>query len=302
MAHRKMALEFRANQLEHMTGCRVTGGVVTAQGGVCFRLAAGAAPDLGQLRQLFGRGVRAQLAGRELSVEIDRQVHRAPLGQVIAGRELPRLTAVLGINDAGKPALFDLTRPASRHLLIAGAGEAVGATLLETVALSLVMLNRQRDMQLLPIGNFPWKSWPHRLDLSLRQVADLAGQIGWRTIPAANRPALMVVVNLETLTATEHGYIRLLLQTDAAAGVHILATAANAADWPQFQAGLRPGGEPEMWQLTVSRDQAELQAATATAAEIETAIIHLRAGRKSRVWMLPETLPARRGLRRLLGG
>lgn len=299
MAHRKMALEFRANQLEQITGCRVTGGVVTAQGGVCFRLAAGAAPDLAQLRRLFGRGVRAQTVGSELAVEVGQQVNRVPLGQVIAGRKLPRLAAVPGIDDAGKPALVDLTRPASRHLLIAG-GEAAGAALLETAALSLVMLNRQRDMQLLPIGNFPWKSWPHRLDLSLRQAADLAGQIGWRNIPAANRPALILVVNLETLTSTEQGYIRYLLQTDAAAGVHILATAMSTADWPQFQAELRPGGEPEMWQLTVGRNQTELQAATVTQAETQAAIIHLRAGRKSRVWTLPETLPARRGLRRLL--
>ena len=141
MARRNLALEFHANQLETLTGRRVTGGTITRRG-VSFRLVADVAPDMATLRDMFGRGVRVRATGGEVSVEAGNEpVNRVPLGQLIAGRELPRMAAALGINEAGAPMLLNLVKPLSRHLLISGDTVAC-QSLLHTMALSLVMLNR----------------------------------------------------------------------------------------------------------------------------------------------------------------
>lgn len=307
-----MALEFRANQLEQISGYKVTGGVITPRG-VRFRLAAAEAPDLAQLRDIFGRGVRAWVAGGEVSVEVGDRADRVPLGQVIANRDLPRLTVVMGVDKSGAPLLVDLTQPASRHLLIADAGKE-GAALLRTAALSLAMLNRQRDLQLLPIGKFRWESWPHRLALPLGNLELLAGkprltgtgivtnETGQATTGLGYRPALVAVIdNLDGLPPGEQAAVKTLLRTPDTAGVHLIATATNAAAWSQFRAAARPTGEAEMWQFTVPDDTLEIQAATATPAETDAAINHLRTGRTSRVWTVQETLPRRNIIRRLLG-
>lgn len=283
MAPRHLALEFRANQLEYATGCRVTGGVVTPRG-VRFRLAPGSVPELAGLRQIFGRSVRLRRSRGELAVETEAGLaHRVPLGQLVAGRRLPRLTAVLGVDGRGRPVWLDLNR--SRHLLVEAEGEA-GRSLLLAAALSLAMGGRQRDLQLIPIGERlrrSWRDWPHRLDLA-------PGQLRWPAArPESGRPALVAVVdNLAGLAPEEQTHIQALLASE---GVHLLAIGPEWPDGPWPVA--RPAGdEAELFRLGT----VELQAASVTAAELKTITDRLRAGRRSRVWSLAETMPARRRL------
>lgn len=227
------------------------------------------------------------------------------LGQLIAGRELPRMAAVLGINETGAPVLLNLTRSVSHHLLISG--DAVsGQSLLHTMALSLVMLNRQRDLQLVAIGDLQHtrRNWPHLLNLSLAQINQLAQSVTWMEQKQARPHLIVVIENLDRLSSADQNHLRSLLKANVSAEVHVIATTANPAIWPEFLAqAWSTGDTPGLFQLVAGSERAEIHTATATAAETEAAIIQLRTGRKSRVWTVQETLPARStsSVRRLLG-
>lgn len=64
---------------------------------------------------------------------------------------VPPLTAVLGWTAEQRPVFFDFKADETSHVLISGNGRAGKSALLRTVALSLALNNRERDLQLIII-------------------------------------------------------------------------------------------------------------------------------------------------------
>jgi S-DNA-T family DNA segregation ATPase FtsK/SpoIIIE len=63
--------------------------------------------------------------------------------------DVPRLTAVLGLDETGLPLLLRLSSPEVAHVLIAGTTGSGKTALAKTMALSLAMTNRLGDVQML---------------------------------------------------------------------------------------------------------------------------------------------------------
>jgi hypothetical protein len=231
-----MAMEYRANQLELLVGGQVTGGAVARDGGVRFTLVSDRLPRLGDLQGTLGRAaIHQRFQGVEVEVPAE-VLQRVSLPELLAGRVWPRLTTVLGIGEDGEAVTLDLTQPTGRSLLIAGPDEKSRQTLLRSAALSLLMLNRQWDMQLVTTQrrlHREWAKWPHHLGMSLAGVSRLVNQ----PIPAEmGRPHLVVLVDLVNLTESHQTHLRQLLR---ASGVSVIATAA--ATWPGFPAQAQGG-------------------------------------------------------------
>ena len=66
--------------------------------------------------------------------------------------ELPPVTAVLGMEEAGNPVLLEFSAGDLPHLFISGHEGAGKTTLLRTIAVSLALSNRQSRLQLAVIG------------------------------------------------------------------------------------------------------------------------------------------------------
>ncbi|MCB0032855.1 MAG: hypothetical protein KDE51_02455, partial [Anaerolineales bacterium] len=64
---------------------------------------------------------------------------------------VPPLTAVLGWTAEQRPVFFDFKAEETSHVLISGKGRAGKSALLRTIALSLALNNRERDLQLIII-------------------------------------------------------------------------------------------------------------------------------------------------------
>ena len=280
-------MEYRANQLELLVGGQVTGGTVTPKGGVRFTLVSDRLPNLGELQGSLGQAaIRRRL--KSVEVEVSSEVlQRVSLPELIAGQVWPRLTAVLGIGAAGEAVTLDLTEPTGRSLLIAAPDEKSRQTLLRSTALSLLMLNRQRDMQLLTHGRrlrAEWEQWPHHLDLSLAEAVREAAQ------EKPGRPHLVVLVDTLDLSESHQTRLRQLLRSG---GVSVIATAAAA--WPGFPAQAQGGESPDEFRLTTGGQVEAMQVASATSTETGLVLARLRAGRKSRVWTMEETRPEKPG-------
>ncbi|MCA9980246.1 MAG: hypothetical protein KDD89_05420 [Anaerolineales bacterium] len=69
--------------------------------------------------------------------------------------DVPTLTAVLGWTAADRPLWLDFTSPDAQHVLLAGQSGAGKTSLLRTIALSLALHNRERELQLAIISVSP---------------------------------------------------------------------------------------------------------------------------------------------------
>ena len=113
-------LEYQADQIErvlysHRVPCRVLGGVVTPRW-VRFEVAPALGARVSQVTRLSeeialwlgSRGVRVQRQGSRVHIEVPREegemVHLLSLVSRLG--EMPRQTAVLGLDDAGVPLLL----------------------------------------------------------------------------------------------------------------------------------------------------------------------------------------------------
>ncbi len=286
----RLALEFRANQLEMNTGSAVTGGVVNRRG-VRFHLKPrfdGRLPDAGQLARLFGGRVRVRAFTDRVEVETE-PARQIPLGQLIAGRQLPPLTAVLGVAGHGQAAMLKLNET-TRHLVIHGADEQSKTALLRIAVLSLMMSSRQRHFQLATIGNLReiWRDWPHLLKIAPAEIG--------RFEAGPNRPRLIVAGSLADIRAGGLDLPRLLQQP----GIHLMVTAP--APEPGFSVSIATGSEPDICRITVGEARYEVQPAMMLPAETDAVRLGLEA-RHSRVWTLDEIRPVRASrIRQLLKG
>jgi S-DNA-T family DNA segregation ATPase FtsK/SpoIIIE len=166
----RRVLEYQADQIEmvltsHRVHGRVTGGVVTPRWvsyQVLPEVTTKVSKIIGLSEELALRLgvnlVRVSRKGATVQVDVPRED-----GQVVRLislcrrlKEVPKQTAILGLDESGVPLLLRLPSPEVAHALVAGTTGSGKTALVRSMALSLAMHNRLGEVQMLfidPKGN-----------------------------------------------------------------------------------------------------------------------------------------------------
>ena len=160
-------LESQADRIEmvldmHKVPARVTGGTVTPRW-VRFEILPFHYAKISKIRQLNEElaaaldtgNCRVARRGAAVDVEIPRddpqQVRLLSLFRQLDIKEIPSLTAILGLAEDGGPLLIRLSSPDVAHILVSGTTGSGKTVLLQAMILSLAMLNQPRELALVLI-------------------------------------------------------------------------------------------------------------------------------------------------------
>jgi S-DNA-T family DNA segregation ATPase FtsK/SpoIIIE len=257
----RRVLEYQADQIEmvltsHRVPGRVTGGVVTPRW-VSYRVM----PEISsKVSRIFGlseelalrlgaQRVRISRQGATLQVDVPRED-----GQVVrlAGltrrlKEVPKQSAILGMDETGLPLLLRLPSPDVAHVLVAGTTGSGKTALARSMALSLAMHNRLGEIQMIfidPKGNGfdPFVSLtengyvlPHLLRPTVRDVhqaifllGEMVEEMVRRDRDNISEPRVVIFID-ELADLMEQGgkamdrLMTRLTQRGRSAGLHIIA-------------------------------------------------------------------------------
>jgi S-DNA-T family DNA segregation ATPase FtsK/SpoIIIE len=156
----RQMLEYQADRIEavlahHKVPARVTGGTVTPRWirfQVVPALGARIASITGLAEELAAAldapTVRVARQGATIAVEVPRDdPHPVRLIPLLRGmRNVPPVTAVLGIAEDGVPLLIRLPSPDVAHILVAGTTGSGKTALLRAMVLSLAYFNRPQTI------------------------------------------------------------------------------------------------------------------------------------------------------------
>ncbi len=166
----RRVLEYQADQIEmvltsHRVPGRVTGGIVTPRW-VSYQVIPEVSTKVSRIialseelaLRLGAERVRISRQGAALQIDVPRED-----GQVVRLlnlcrrlKEVPRQTAILGLDETGVPLLLRLPSPDVAHVLVAGTTGSGKTALVRSMALSLAMHNRLGEVQMVfidPKGN-----------------------------------------------------------------------------------------------------------------------------------------------------
>jgi S-DNA-T family DNA segregation ATPase FtsK/SpoIIIE len=162
-------LEFQADRIEavltmHKVPARVTGGTVTPRW-VRFQVLPAVGAKISKIKGLSeelaaaldAHSCRVSRRGAAVAVEVPRDdpqpVRLLPLFRQLEDDDggVPPVTAVLGLAEDGAPLLIRLPSPDVAHVLVAGTTGSGKTALLQTMILSLAMVNRPRQLVLVLI-------------------------------------------------------------------------------------------------------------------------------------------------------
>jgi DNA segregation ATPase FtsK/SpoIIIE, S-DNA-T family len=252
----RQILEYQADQIEmvlhtHRVPGRVSGGVVTPRW-VQYQVL----PELGAkisriaslseeiALRLGATGVRVKRRGPTVQVEVPRAdgqiVRYLPLCQQLA--DIPRQTAVLGLDEAGLPLLLRLPSPDVGHVLVAGTTGSGKTALARAMALSLAMYNRLGEIQLIMIdpkgtGFGPLADLPHLLRPVVREthqaiflLGELVEEMVRRDREGISEPRVAIFIDelADLMDATQGSkamqrLLTRLTQRGRSAGFHVVA-------------------------------------------------------------------------------
>ncbi len=258
--NRRIRLEYQADRIEatlatHKVRSRVTGGTVTPRF-VRFDLLPAPGTRVQRITSLaeelalclsapscriFRRGGRVQV---EVPREDPRRVRFLPL---CAGlRDIPACTALLGLDEEGVPVLLRLPSADVAHVLVSGNTGSGKTVLARTMALSLAMHNRPRDVQLVLIdpkrrGFGALGGLPHLLTPLIHDparagevLALLVGEMERRDVRGRSTPRIVVFIDeladlmMSRGRAVERPLTR-LAQRGREAGIHLVACTQRPA-------------------------------------------------------------------------
>ena len=164
------ALEYQADQIEmvltsHRVPGRVTGGVVTPRW-ISYKVLPEISSKISKIMNLSeemalrlgAQRIRISRQGPVLQVDVPRDDGKAVRLTNLLQRvtEVPKQTAILGMDETGLPLLLRLPSPDVAHVLIAGTTGSGKTALARSMALSLAMHNRLGEVQMVfidPKGN-----------------------------------------------------------------------------------------------------------------------------------------------------
>ncbi len=169
---------------------------------------------------------------------------RVPIERLLARvrqrGKVPRVTALLGLDDEGDPLLLRLSSPDVVHTLIAGTTGSGKTMLMRTMAITLALWNRQKDVQLVLIdpksrGLAPLVGLPHvwgplcvRIEDILAMLKALVSLMESRDREGTARPHMVVFIDeLAEVLMLRSGWaqemLTRLVQRGREAGIHIVA-------------------------------------------------------------------------------
>jgi S-DNA-T family DNA segregation ATPase FtsK/SpoIIIE len=166
----RQVLEYQADQIEmvltsHRVPGRVTGGIVTPRW-VSYQVWPEVSSKVSKIiglseeiaLRLGAQRVRVSRQGAAVQVDVPRED-----GQVVRLlelcrqlKEVPKQTAILGLDESGVPLLLRLPSPEVAHVLVAGTTGSGKTALVRSMALSLALHNRLGEVQMIfidPKGN-----------------------------------------------------------------------------------------------------------------------------------------------------
>jgi S-DNA-T family DNA segregation ATPase FtsK/SpoIIIE len=169
-SYMRQVLEYQADQIEmvltsHRVPGRVTGGVVTPRWisyqvwpEVSTKVARIIALSEELALRLGAQRVRVSRQGAAVQVDVPREDGQVVRLLALCRRlpEVPRQTAVLGLDESGVPLLLRLPSPEVAHVLVAGTTGSGKTALVRSIALSLALHNRLGEVQMIfidPKGN-----------------------------------------------------------------------------------------------------------------------------------------------------
>ena len=166
----RRVLEYQADQIEmvltsHRVPGRVAGGVVTPRW-VSYQVIPEISTKISRVialseelaMRLGAQRVRISRQGATLQIDVPRedgQVVRL-LSLIRRLKDVPKQTAILGLDETGVPLLLRLPSPDVAHVLVAGTTGSGKTALVRSMALSLAMHNRLGEIQMVfidPKGN-----------------------------------------------------------------------------------------------------------------------------------------------------
>jgi S-DNA-T family DNA segregation ATPase FtsK/SpoIIIE len=253
-------LEYQANQIEmllanHRIPVQVTGGTITPRW-IHYQLLPGYATKVSRISALAEElalhlgadSVRVARQGSRLQIEIPRS-DAQPVGLLsLCARlpDIPRQSAILGMDETGLPLMLRLSSPEVAHVLIAGTTGSGKTALARSMALSLAMHNRLGEVQLIFIdpkrnGFTPFAApetdlrLPHLLHPvidDVHQAVFLLGEIVTEMVrrdrERISEPRLIVFID-ELADLMEQGgkamdrLMTRLTQRGRSAGIHLIA-------------------------------------------------------------------------------
>lgn len=251
-------LEYQADQIEtvllsHRVPGRVLGGTVTPRW-IRYQILPDLSTKISKITalseeialRLGTQSVRISRQGAAIQVDVPRAdaqtVHLLPICQQLV--DLPRQSAILGLDESGLPLLLRLSSPEVAHVLIAGTTGSGKTALARSIALSLAMHNRLGEVQMVFIdpkgtgfGCFAGESGrlPHLLRPVVRDVhqavfllGELVGEMIRRDQENVCEPRLLIFID-ELADLMEQGgkamdrLMTRLTQRGRSAGLHLIA-------------------------------------------------------------------------------
>ena len=154
--------------------------------------------------------------------------------------EVPKQSAILGLNESGVPLLLRLPSPEVAHVLVAGTTGSGKTALAQTMALSLAMNNRLGEVQLIlidpkgegfgPLGTLPHLLRPvvHEIHQAIFLLGELVEEMVRRDREGISEPRVVVFID-EVADLMDQGgnamqrLLTRLTQRGRSAGIHIIA-------------------------------------------------------------------------------
>lgn len=251
-------LEYQADQIElilasHRVPGRITGGTVTPRW-IRYQLLPELTTKVARITalseemalRLGAPDIRIARRGPAIHIEVPRAdaqtVRLANLCRQLP--EIPRQSAILGMDEAGLPLLLRLSSPEVAHVLIAGTTGSGKTALARSMALSLAMYNRLGEVQMVFIdpkgtgfGPFvgPERALPHLLRPAVNEIHQAIFLLGEMVEEMVRRdrenicePRVIIFID-EVADLMEQGgkamdrLMTRLTQRGRSAGLHIIA-------------------------------------------------------------------------------
>jgi len=251
---RKVTLEMQANRIEavlasHKVPARVWGGRVTPRY-VQFNLTTAVGTRLSRVAGLTeeiamalgARSCRVRRRNGTLQVEVPLERARGVSLLNVLRRvpQVPPYTALLGLDEAGRPLFVRLPSPEVAHVLVAGTTGCGKTMLMRTMILSLALANRRSALQVVLIdpkrrGFAPLGDLPHLLQPIVCDTAEamvtlkrLVAEMLRRDAEDRSEPRVAVFIDELADLAQEGGkpcaeLLTRLAQRGREAGIHLIA-------------------------------------------------------------------------------